>query len=109
MKIYTVVGEADYEGISELGPSFTNKEDAQQCATNCAIYDKDKLEASDPKEWRANHPLSTASNTCYGCDSYDVVEHELMGLIDITTSEDKLRTLGVIDNDCSNVFMGGYE
>jgi len=89
MIIYTVVGEADYEGISELGPSFTDEAKALEHKYKCEAYDKTRFYGTDDDSWIAHHPMTTASNTCHGCDSYNVVEHELTGLIDIATSEDK--------------------
>lgn len=88
MKIYTVVGEVDYEGISELGPSFSDKEDAQYYASKCAHYDANKqayksalVNGIEMKKWRSNHPM-TSSRSCRDCDSYDVIEHELVGVLD---------------------------
>tara|TARA_R110002110_G_scaffold415850_1_gene658019 strand:+ start:34813 stop:35061 length:249 start_codon:yes stop_codon:yes gene_type:complete len=79
MNIYTVVGETDYEGISHLGLSFTNEKDALECLAKCNKYNNTYYEPDRTNDWYANHPLSVSADGCYHYDSYDVIEHELIG------------------------------
>tara|TARA_R110000851_G_C13001568_1_gene558372 strand:+ start:525 stop:764 length:240 start_codon:yes stop_codon:yes gene_type:complete len=76
MIIYTVVGEADYEGIQHLGQSFQTLGPALQLILKCEAYDKTLPTNnfnSGYKLWKESHPMG------YSFDSYDVIEHELMG------------------------------
>ena len=81
MIIYTVVGKSDSEGIAHLGLSFTSKKDALECLAKCNEYNKayHATESYRPAEWYDRHPLSTSSSGCHCWDSYDVIEHELIG------------------------------
>ena len=76
MKIYTVVGEVDCEGIQGLGASFSSEAKALEYKGRCEAYDKTspvKKYDSGYRIWRASHPMG------YNYDSYDVIEHELIG------------------------------
>ena len=75
MIIYTVVGYG-YDGIEHIGPSFTSEDQALEYKAKCEAYDKvvpvNNFD-SGYKIWKDNHPLKGSY------DSYDVIEHELMG------------------------------
>lgn len=79
MKIYTVVGRIEHGGFYDLGPSFSDETKALEFKDKCEAHEKIIFSAREAREWRANHPMSVGENMCYGNDSYDVIEHELIG------------------------------
>lgn len=73
MKIYTVVGCIDYEGIACLGPSFTTIQEAFKLQKKCEQYDKTRPIVSEGmKDWLDRHPLGA------DYDYYDVETHKLV-------------------------------
>lgn len=77
MKIYTVVGEMDHEGMAWVGPSFIGKSNAYKFKIACDAYDNTKptnKHDSVYEEWERVHPVN------FKFDGYDVVEHELVGV-----------------------------
>lgn len=100
MIIYTVVGLLTDDSYIII-KSFADEDQAKGLVDKCSAADAakpsykigvrivDKLRA-----WEDSHPAGNE----YHYDSYDVVETELVGLIDITTSEDSMTKFAVIDD-----------
>ena len=90
MIIYTVVGIIEHEGF-DIIKSFTDEIKANEFALSCEKYDLQSLLSSNRGKL-GDHPAGVDFT-----GGYTVEETELIGLIDITTSEDNTARFAVID------------
>lgn len=100
MIIYTVVGLIT-DGSYIIIKSFADEDQAKGLVGKCNAADESKPRyqvgvriVDELKAWEDSHPAGNE----YHYDSYEVVEHELVGLIDITTSEDSMTKFAVADD-----------
>jgi hypothetical protein len=96
MIIYTVLGFFFTEAT--LIKSFMSKNDADCFVKICEDYDASKPEyrvgvsiVNELKQWTNNHPAGSADY------AYDIEEHVLNGLIDVTCDADKSQRLMVCE------------
>lgn len=84
MKIYTVVGLSTDDSYTII-KSFAGKEKADGLLDECRVADETKPRyqvgvriVDELRVWEDNHPAGNE----YHYDSYDVIEHELVGVDD---------------------------
>lgn len=94
MIIYTVIGtySGHYKGIGKIITSFSGKKEADMFISKCEEYEQIPvinnygLSSDEMSKWEDNHPAGDAF-----LDSYDVIEHELVDVLDsIKTHMDSL-------------------